>query len=112
MNTLDLITVADACGTGASMREALEGGPHGGGIEETMRFFGDGYEAARVVCAPVVVAINRMVPGFREWLETTRYGDDRYMMVACMEIGNHLANYRRPANERMRPDRIPPPRHL
>lgn len=112
MNPADLIIIADACGAGSSMRAALEGGPHGGGTEEAMRYFGDGWEAACAVVAPVVVAINRMVPGFRDWLEQTRYGDDRYMMVACMEIANHLANYRRPSDARMRPDWIPPPRYL
>jgi hypothetical protein len=112
MNTADLVIIADACGTGASMRDALEGGPHGGGVEGAMRYFGDGYDAACIVVAPVAVAINRMLPGFRDWLETTRYGDDRYMMVACMEIGNYLAQYRRPTDARMRPDWIPPPRHL
>jgi hypothetical protein len=112
MNTADIVTIADACDAGDSMRGALEGGPHGGGVEAAMRHFGKEFDAVRVVVAPVVVAINRMVPGFRDWLEETRYGDDLYMMRALMDIANYLGRYRRPADARMRPDWIPPPRHL
>jgi hypothetical protein len=111
----DLMTLAASFGPRIEglMKEALQSGdPRGGGIEETRKFFGQNFEAACYVVAPVVVAIDNMVPGFKDWLEVTGYGDDRYMMVACLEIANALARRRKPADARSRPDGIPLPKHL
>jgi hypothetical protein len=111
----ELLIVAQAFGPKVFglMRDALQGAePRGGGIEETRKFFGENFEAACYVCAPVVVAIDNMVPGFKDWLEVTGYGDDRLMMVACLEIANALARRSKPADARSRPDGIPLPKHL
>lgn len=111
----DLVALAGAAGeaSGRLMREALEGGvPHSGGKDEAARYFGEHYVAVSRVCAPVVIAIDGMIPGFSDWLNHTGFGDDKLMLLALMEMASSLAKYRRPSDARMRPDYIPPPQHL
>jgi len=111
----DLMTVASAMGPRIEsvMYDAVQDGkPRGGGCEETVRYFGDNLEAAHAICAPVVVALDGMIPGFKGWIEFTGFADDKLMMVALMNIAHELAKRPRPADARMRPDHIPAPRFM
>jgi hypothetical protein len=95
------------------MRRALESGsPHGGGADEIKRFFGAELEGVLRLTATVVAAVDEMVPGFVDWLNHSGYGDDKFMVLALVDIAEGLATYRRPSNERQRPDHIAPPKHL
>lgn len=111
----ELIHIGDSMGPKISdlMRASLEKGtPYNGGVEESMRYFGKHFEAVLAISAPVAVAIDGMVPGFKAWLEKTKFHEDKMMLQTMVEIGNFLNQYRRPSDARMRPDNIPPPKHL
>jgi hypothetical protein len=96
--------------TGA-MNKALETGhPQGGGAEGAKAHFGKHLEAMAHIAGPVMVAIDGMVPHFRTWLEVTRFGDDRFMIQALVEMANKMAAIPRPAGTRMRPARFGPPK--
>ena len=110
----ELIRIGDAMGGKISllMRAALEKGePYGGGLEEAIKYFGQHFEAVLALSAPVAVALDEMVPGFRVWIEKTKFQEDKFMLMALVEIANYLAQYRRPSDARIRPDSLPPPRH-
>jgi hypothetical protein len=110
-----LVEISDALGEPAAgkMRDALSiRVPRNGAREETIRYFGQNFQAMCAVCRPVLVALDDMVPGFRHWLETTGFGDDRDFLLAIHAMANHLARMKRPSDARMRPDHIPLPRFL
>jgi hypothetical protein len=110
-----LVEISDALGEPAAgrMRDALSiGVPRNGAREETIQYFGENFQAICAVCRPVFVALDGMVPNFRNWMETTGFGDDRDFLLAIYAMANQLAKLKRPSDARMRPDNIPPPRFL
>lgn len=114
----DLLIIADSVAKethgkqGESMRVALEGGAHGGGAEEAVRFFGEHLAGVKRVSGTAIDAIDEMLVGFKSWLALTGYADDKFMMLALMDIASGLAKYRRPSDARIRPSIIPLPQHL
>src|SRR6266852_3501673 len=109
-----LARIADAMGEvvpGSSipekMRLALQDGrPRGGGFEGAKLKFGVEFEAMAHLAAPVVTAVDGMLPGFQLWLEVTRFGDDHFMISAMVEIANKLTGMKKPSDARQRPNTI------
>lgn len=105
--------IAAACGPKANraMAKAMEGGrPIGGGFEGAKKHFGASLEAMLALSAPVVTAIDGMLFGFKTWLDVSRFGDDRFMIEALVEIADHLAKFSKPASARSRPAALGPPK--
>lgn len=76
--------------------------PHGGGSIEAMKFFGDDLTAVLFVIAPVITSLDEMIPGFRDWLETSKYGDDRFMIGTLFAIADKLEKMPKPGRREMR----------
>jgi hypothetical protein len=76
--------------------------PHGGGSIEAMKFYGDNLTAVLLVIAPVITSLDEMIPGFRNWLETSGYGDDRYMLGTLFAIADKLEQMPKPGRTEMR----------
>lgn len=94
------------------MADALTGGPHGGGSEELVRFFGKHLEGVKKLTGHVTTALDEMIPGVKGWMEQSGYSDDKFMMLALIEMGNSLAKMGAPADARKRPNAVPLPKHL
>lgn len=94
------------------MRLALvDGRPRGGGVEGARLRFGIEFEAMAHLAGPVVTAIDGMLPGFRLWLEVTRFGDDHFMIAALVEMANKMTAMQKPSDARQRPNNIRLPKH-
>jgi hypothetical protein len=100
----NLLTLADAFGNAplsAVMRDALTRPlPGGAGASEALKFFGDKIEEVQAIIAPTILAVDEMLPGFRTWLNTSGYGDDRYMIVALMQLTACLQKLGKPVDNR------------
>lgn len=102
----NLLAIADAFGNAplsAVMRDALARPlPGGAGPSEALKFFGDKIEEVQAVIAPTIVAIDEMLPGFRQWLDTSGYGDDRFMITALVQLTACLEKLGKPVDNRRR----------
>lgn len=87
----ELIHIADAFNPriGALMRRALEDRKPQG-IAVAMKQFGKDLPSVCKRCEPTVEAIDQMVSGFKVWLDTSGYGDDRRMIAALLAITDRL----------------------
>ncbi len=92
-----------------NMEITLEGGrPRGGGPDELLRHFGKDHEAAMAVATPVAVALDGMIPGFKDWLNHSGFGDDKLMILTLLSIANYLARFPKPKDARTRPAKLGP----
>ena len=82
--------------------------PRGGGPDELLRHFGKDHEAAMAVATPVAVALDGMIPGFKDWLCHTGFGDDKLMVLTLLSIANYLAKFPKPKDARTRPAKLGP----
>lgn len=100
----DLLIIADAFKDpviSRKMRQAVEPPlPHGGGPAATVKFFGKDLGVVLQMCGPAIAAIDEMVPGFRGWLETTGFIEDRLMLGALFAIVNRLEAMPKPRKKR------------
>jgi hypothetical protein len=86
----------------AEVREATcRGVPHGGGKVVAFQYFGPHLETTLRAVAPVIMSLDEMVPGFRDWIETSGYGDDRYMLTLLHKIANRLENMPKPGRREL-----------
>ncbi len=102
----ELLRVADAFKDrrlSSMMRETLaRTEPHGGGVEEALKFFGGDLQVVLRVIAPVITSLDEMIPGFHAWLKTSGYGDDRYMIATLFAIADKLEKMPKPGRGEMR----------
>lgn len=76
---------------------ALSNGPSRGGYAESARYFGKEFDTKLKLTAPVVDACEIAMPGFKEWLVRTGFGNDKTMIrgfVAWAETLNGMARAR------------------
>ncbi len=93
------------------MRLALQDGrPRGGGVEGARLRFGTDFDAMAHLAAPMVQALDEMIPDFALWLELTRFGDDHFMIAALVAMAGRLTGMNKPSDARQRPDHIPLPK--
>lgn len=71
--------------------KALEDGPSPGGVQESVRYFGNGLQPKLLLTAQTVEGIEITLPGFGKWLAATGFGNDKTMIkgfVAWAERAN------------------------
>jgi hypothetical protein len=71
------------------MRKALTDGPSKRGAAEAQAWYGDKLPAICKLLDPMIVALNNGIPGFSEWLDRTRYGNDLTMIRALVAWTDH-----------------------
>jgi hypothetical protein len=61
------------------IHRALRNGPSTKGAAETMRFYGTNLEIMMYATAPIVDALEVAMPGFKQWIVVTGFGNDLTM---------------------------------
>lgn len=72
------------------IRSALANGPSRGGIAETLRYFGKTDARFLAHTAHIIDGIEVTVPGFKQWLEATGFGNDKTMIRGFLAWADYV----------------------